>query len=1413
MQKMSEEAEKELALLSLDELKERCRDQRLKVSGSKSVLVQRLRAASLLDKKDESSDDDKEGEDSESEEEEVVAREGARAKKAVMQQPLSFKDVEDSLRTFSGDGKQSVRKWLEDFNETSEVCLWSEAQKIIYAKKLLRGSAKLFVTYEKCCGTWRKLERALISEFDKTLNSRQVHKELARTKKKGDESFHDYVYKMMEIASHSDIEIEAKIQYIIDGIQDEPVNKTVLYGAKDIKDLRKRLTQYEAMKNSVSQKSKTQAVKSAKETSKGTSSQDTKTSIRRCHNCGGKNHLGADCPFKDKGTKCFQCGEFGHIAAKCGKKEHPKQINECSVVQKQDGKIYKNVCIKGKRVKALIDTGSDLHLMRAEQYIRLSSPPLTGPEIVCKGLGANSVSTIGSFIANVEIDENKFEILIHVVSDIYLAHDLLLGSGLLKVADISLDERGARIFKRKYDVNAQAETLDVPEIFCINTQEFVDDDDARQADHVSVSDIKDVVIRDEVKQIIASYEPRNVKAVAVTLNLVLKDDIPVYERARRLAPIERDQVNDIIQKWLREGIIRPSTSEYASPVVIVKKRDGTIRLCIDYRKLNRKIIKDRYPLPVIEEQIDRLQGSTFFSTLDLKDGFFHVPVEEKSRKFTAFIVPDGQYEFLKTPFGLCNSPAVFQRFINAIFRDLSTKGIVLTYLDDLIIPSRTEREGLDNLRLVLETASDYELLINWNKCSFLQQRIEYLGYIIENECFRPSERKTLSVINFPKPTCVKQVQSFLGLTGYFRKFIPNYSIIARPLSNLLKDGVKFHFTKEQEDAFQQLKTKLCLKPVLQLYRVNAETELHTDASSQGFGAILLQRSSQDNLFHPVYYASWKTTEAESRYMSYELEVLAIVKALHKFRIYLIGNTFKIVTDCKAFSLTMNKKNLCVRVARWALLLEEFDYSIIHRPGKAMRHVDALSRNPSSILLISEDSESLINRLSRAQLDDEDLKPIFKIIENNIKSDYLFQNNILYKKHDDDLLLVVPRTMQHEIIKLTHDKGHFAVRKVEQLLKKEFWFARMREKIEKVVRNCVSCIIAERKGGKQEGWLHSLPKGTTPLDIYHLDHLGPIPSTKKNYTHLLVVVDSFTKFTWLYPTKSTTSEETIAKLVKQAVIFGNPRQVITDRGTAFTSRKFEQYCNEENIQHVLCTAGVPRGNGQVERINRIVIPILSKLAAPKYENWYKYVEQVQQYLNASPNRSTGFSPFELLVGKTMRLKNDLKIKELIDSEVIRSLQQERDEMRAQASEAINKVQKENSRTYNRKRKKSNIYKIGDLVAIKRTQFAPGSKLLAKYLGPYKIVSTKGADRYVVEKLGEHEGPSSTTSAADNIKRWISTNSSISDSEDMSDVDAEIDMSASTDGYQGLTSDQDGRVVGSISPMLTRTRAAALRAATA
>ncbi|GFW60316.1 retrovirus-related Pol polyprotein from transposon 17.6 [Trichonephila clavipes] len=278
------------------------------------------------------------------------------------------------------------------------------------------------------------------------------------------------------------------------------------------------------------------------------------------------------------------------------------------------------------------------------------------------------------------------------------------------------------------------------------------------------------------------------------MRIILKDEEPVCQHPRRLAFTERQEVNKQIEEWLNEGIIRPSSSEYASPIVMVKKKDGSSRMCIDYRKLNQKLVKDKFPLPIIEDVLDTLQEAKVYSTLDLRNGFFHVDVDEDCRKYTSFIVPDGQFEFNKVPFGLSTSPGVFQRYVSSIFRDLTRKGIVISYLDDLVIPAKNEQEGLEKLKIIFEVAKKYGLEIKFKKCQFLKKKIEFLGHIVESGTIKPSPTKTLAVRKFPEPTTIKkQVQSFLGLTGYFRKYIKDYSKIAKPLSDLTRKENLFVF--------------------------------------------------------------------------------------------------------------------------------------------------------------------------------------------------------------------------------------------------------------------------------------------------------------------------------------------------------------------------------------------------------------------------------------------------------------------------------------------------------------------------------------------------------------------------------------------------------------------------------------------
>lgn len=361
-----------------------------------------------------------------------------------------------------------------------------------------------------------------------------------------------------------------------------------------------------------------------------------------------------------------------------------------------------------------------------------------------------------------------------------------------------------------------------------------------------------------------------------------------------------------------------------------------MRLCVDLRPLNNRVLKQKYPLPVIEDCLSRLSGRSVFSLLDLKDSFHQISVHQDSTKYFLFALPDGQYEYKKLLFGFSEASAEFQkRLIQILIREDK----VIIYIDDVLIPSDTVEQNLKVLKEVLIILKKYRFVLNYEKCQFLRTQIEFLGYVDSSSGITLSARHTEAVNQFKQPTSVVETQRFLGLASYFRRFFKDFAIKAKPLYNLLKKNVTFDFDESCRRAFDLLKRELISKPILTLYNPVSETELHTDASSSGLGAMLLQKQ-QNRMWFPVAYYSQATNKAEARYHNFKLEMLAVVRAVERFHLYLYGLSFTVVTDCGAL---VNKANLNPRIARWTLVLQNYQFKLVHRPSERMRHVDALSR--------------------------------------------------------------------------------------------------------------------------------------------------------------------------------------------------------------------------------------------------------------------------------------------------------------------------------------------------------------------------------------------------------------------------------------------------------------------------------------
>lgn len=1272
---------------------------------------------------------------------------------------FTFQDVENTIKKFSGENLYPIEKWIQDFEEQSVIMNWNDLQMFVYAKRCLIGTALLAI---QCNSprSWTELVDTLMNEFSTKVSSAEVHQLLSTTKKEHHESYLSYTLRMKEIAKSAAVDDTSLIHYIINGIQDRNENKMLLYGAKDINELKQKLKVYYEFKASSSKQ-----VSNQKFSSDAAYKPPTTGNIK-CSYCLKFGHIESDC--RQKKLQCYKCNQTGHKARSCTAttmtatepintaagattREIPtpntRRLQSSSSnrtycnFNKVFGMLTKSVVLNNVNTSALIDTGSALTLIRKTIFMEINHRPVLSKDTYeLIGIGNHIITTIGSAEIKIKIDDEEYAIVVHVVRDEDMIICMILGYDFLQTVRITMDMNGVVLsrFQQESQLEIQPETQAEipPESQSAIMNIMIESDLEHQPEYI--------------QKIIKEYQPKENVETCVETRIILTDDQPIFQNPRRLAPLEAKVVENQINEWLSKGIISNSNSNYASPIVMVKKKDETLRLCVDYRKLNKKIVMDRYPMPNMELIIDELHTANVYSTLDLENGFFHVPVEKESRRYTAFNCHLGIYEFNKTPFGLCLSPSSFARFINHVFRDLILQGIVLIYVDDLIIPSMDEHEGLIRLRKVLEVAAENGLNIKWSKCKFLQRRIEFLGLVIENGTIQPSPNKISAVSKFPEPTCQRQLQSFLGLTGFFRKFIFDYGKIAIPLTNMLKKNHQFHFGNVEKSAFESLKHALTSHPVLHIFIPDAYTELHTDASREGYGGILLQKSGVDQQLHPVCYMSRKTTDAEKNYSSYELEALAVIHAVKKFRVYLLGTQFLLVTDCKALTQTLEKKDILPRVARWAMTLQDYTFSVQHRSGNRMAHVDSLSRYPVMAI-----NSVLSQRIKEEQEKDTRIKEIVSNIGTSNQTEYSVSNGILYRYSNGRHLLVVPDAISTGIIRQVHESnGHFLSEKLESIIKRDYDIIQLKDRMKLVIDSCVACLVADRKRGKVDGLLHCIPKEDQPLQTLHVDHLGPMTLTDKKYQYILVVIDGFSKFCWLYPTKSTTAKEVIDRLQQHQQIFGNPVRLITDRGTAFTANDFQTYCRDNNIQHLPVTTGVPRGNGQVERLNQCIISVLTKLSTAEPRKWYSHVQHLQIVLNSTHQKAINTTPFQVLIGTKMRRQEDEQILELLDKEILEHFSNQRIEIRNEAKEQIEKMQNENRKSYNRKAKPATQYLIGNLVFIKRTQFGTGLKIKGNFLGPYRVMKVLVNDRYEVEKIGSGEGPVKTTVSSDHMKLFKS-----------------------------------------------------------
>lgn len=720
---------------------------------------------------------------------------------------------------------------------------------------------------------------------------------------------------------------------------------------------------------------------------------------------------------------------------------------------------------------------------------------------------------------------------------------------------------------------------------------------------------------------------------------------PVFQRARPVPFPLREKVNEELKRMMAEDIITPvKHSQWATPLRIVPKPDGTLRLCGDYRStVNASCLTENYPLPTANEAFFELTGGKFFSKIDLKHAYNQVKVDETTANLLTLNTPLGLMKMNRLAYGVNAATAIFQRLMTNLLAGING---VACLLDDVVVSGSTMEEHDRRVEIVLKRLDEIGLRLNKKKCVFAAQRVTFLGYEIDEKGIHPSKEKIQEIADKPAPKDKKALKAFLGLYNFYERFLVEKACVLQPLYQLLKEKVTWKWTQTEQEAFEKAKSLLTSDLTLVHYSLEKEMLLLCDASEYGVGAVLVHKM-EDGTEKPVIMSSRTLQDHERRYAQIDKEALAIMFGLKKFRQYLLGRKFVICSDHKPLLGIFGRGKpipelISARMLRWALMLNTFDYEIQYRPGKKLGNADSLSRMPTpstegeeEIFLLEPSDLIGINSKNIAKETDKDqmLKRIkFYLLHgwpDKVDSELLpFQRRRESLSLSKDCILwanrvIIPKSMQQTVLKALHE-GHSGVVQTKMLARAYVWFPTLDNDIENMIALCDACQLNRNDPPVTE---HSWPVADKPWSRLHLDFMGPFMGKT-----FLVLVDAYSKWPVIEMVSSMTSKTVIDILKKVFADQGLPDMIVSDNGLAFTGAEFQNFMKKNQIKHVTGAPYHPPTNGQAERT---IQTIKNKLKKVSELPWQDRVVKVLFHMRTSPSTVTGKSPAEILNGRRFR----------------------------------------------------------------------------------------------------------------------------------------------------------------------------------
>ncbi|KAK1425082.1 hypothetical protein QVD17_20426 [Tagetes erecta] len=1103
-----------------------------------------------------------------------------------------------------------------------------------------------------------------------------------------------------------------------------------------------------------------------------------------CYKCNRAGHFARECKSTTTATlKCHECGDPGHIRPNCPKLKAKKPAvgrpkGRAFVMNVEEAREEPDVVtgmflVNNHYAYVLFDTGASKSFVSRSfrPKIEIRSTRIEHPYTI--EIANGTIMKVDETIkgCTLELDDCKFTIDLMTVE--LGGFDVVVGMDWLaeNKAEIVCHKRLLKIplhGGKTLIVYGEKPEQRVKLVSCAKAHRSLQrgcmaylayvmssEKDERRIEEVPVvSDFADV-FPDELP----GLPPH--RQVEFRIDLV-PGAAPIAKSPYRLAPSEMQELMVQLQDLTDKGFIRPSYSPWGAPVLFVKKKDGTMRMCIDYRDLNKVTIKNRYPLPRIDDLFDQLQGANYFSKIDLRSGYHQLRINEGDVPKTAFRTRYGHYEFLVMPFGLTNAPAVFMDLMNRVCKPYLDK-FVIVFIDDILIYSKSKEDHEEHLRLMLGLLKEEKLYAKFSKCEFWMREVQFLGHIVSEKGIQVDPTKIEAVKRWEAPKTPTEIRQFLGLAGYYRRFIENFSKIARPLTTLTQKKIKFEWGEKQQKAFEMLKQKLCSAPILSLPDGTDDFTVYCDASHQGLGCVLMQRNKV------IAYASRQLKEHEKNYTTHDLELGAVVFALKIWRHYLYGTKCVVYTDHKSLQHIFDQKMLNMRQRRWVELLNDYDCEIKYHPGKANVVADALSRK--------ERAKPLRVRALRMTIQPELISSIRdnqgKALEDgNLQKEELVGMEKQLTKDGDGILrfdgrkwIPVYGELRTRVLDEAH-KSKYSIHpgndKMYNDLRENYWWPGMKKDVATYVRKCLTCSKVKAEHQKPSGMLQQPEIPGWKWEQIAMDFVTKLPRTARGHDAIWVIVDRLTKSTHFLAIREDFTLERLAKLYVDEIVtrHGVPVSIISDRDSRFTSRFWQSFQKAMGTRLDLSTAYHPQTDGQSERTIQTLEDMLRACVLDFGGSWDTHLPLVEFSYNNSYQASIKMAPFEALYGRKCR--SPLCWAEVGDVQLTGP------EIVQETTDKIFKIKerlvtaRSRQKSYADKRRKPLEFAVDDRVMLKvspwkgAVRFGKKGKLSPRYVGPFRIIERVGPVAYRLE-LPDELGNVHDTFHISNLKKCLSDES--------------------------------------------------------